>query len=199
VAYRRLGSLLLVLGIAVVLAPALFSIFTNLQVSREQQAAQERWRAQRSPLTPSAPERVEPPFLLEIPKIRLRWLIQEGADNKTLRRWGAGHIPGTALPGEVGVVGIAGHRTTYGAPFFALNRLGPGDPVIVRGAHGLLVYRVVHTAQVEPRQVEILRPKDRERWLVLVTCSPPYSARYRLAVFARLVRSAQSAQLSSRR
>lgn len=194
---RRLGTLLLGLGIAVALAPVIFSILTNLWGVREQEVAQEQWRIQRPVRPPRGPERVEPPFLLEIPKIRLRWLIREGADPEALRRWGAGHIPGTALPGEAGVVGIAGHRTTYGAPFFWLHRLGPGDPVIVRGTTLSFLYRVVRSEQVEPHQVEILRPKDRERWLVLVTCTPPYSARYRLAVFARIVDPAASAQRPS--
>jgi sortase A len=130
---------------------------------------------------------VAPPFLLSIPKIKLRWMIHEGTTIRHLRRTGAGHIPKTALPGQPGVVGIAGHRTTYGAPFFKLNHVGVGDEVTLQTRGGTFVYRVYKVRTVKPTQVEVLKSTTGERLLVLSTCTPPYSAKFRLVVFAKLV------------
>lgn len=146
-----------------------------------------------APLKSAAPGRkvsrvgVAPPFLLSIPKIKLRWIIHEGTTIRQLRRTGAGHIPRTALPGQRGVVGIAGHRTTYGAPFFKLNRVGVNDDVILQTRGGTFVYRVYKVRTVKPSQVEVLKPIPGQRLLVLSTCTPPYSAKFRLVVFAKLV------------
>lgn len=114
-------------------------------------------------------------------------MIHEGTTIRHLRRTGAGHIPKTALPGQPGVVGIAGHRTTYGAPFFKLNHVGVGDEVTLQTRGGTFVYRVYKVRTVKPTQVEVLKSTTGERLLVLSTCTPPYSAKFRLVVFAKLV------------
>ncbi len=196
-AATRIGALLIIFGVLVITSPLLFALAGNAFMQRAQQAELMRWLPEVAAPAAAAPPPVWParapnsqiatvPFLLKIPRIGLRWLIYEGTGTEDLRRHGAGHINGTVLPGQPGVAGIAGHRTTYGAPFYLLNRLRAGDAVIIQTPTGHLVYRVYRQMEVPPTRVDILRRQSAESVLVLISCSPPYSARSRLAVFARL-------------
>lgn len=197
---KRMSAAFVIVGLGLLTAPLLFGVLTNVRAGQQQQVEQVQWRVEQSPAPQTAVSQkpaptpklsraaaVAPPFLLSVPKIKLRWMIHEGTTIRHLRRTGAGHIPKTALPGERGVVGIAGHRTTYGAPFFRLNLVKPGDAVTLQTRGGTFLYRVYKVRQVKPSQVEILRSRSDERLLVLVTCTPPHSAKFRLAVFAKLV------------
>ena len=122
--------------------------------------------------------------MLEIPKIGLRKAVVQGVGVPDLKK-GPGHYPDTPMPGQAGNAAIAGHRTTYGAPFFRLNELDPNDVIRVRTLQGLFEYRVSRTEVVHPSQLEVLdRTKDAE--LTLTTCEPRYSARRRLVVHAVL-------------
>ncbi len=107
----------------------------------------------------------------------------EGTDPGELRS-GPGHYPGTALPGAGTTVAIAGHRTTYGAPFRRLDDLERGDVITVRMPYGRVVYRVERTRIVDPDATWVTRPAGREQ-LVLTACHPLYSAEQRIVVFAR--------------
>jgi sortase A len=100
-------------------------------------------------------------------------------------RSGPGHYLGTALPGQPGTVGIAGHRTTYGAPFRHIDALRRGDAIDVTMPYGNFVYRVEGTRIVGPQDVSSLRAVGRQR-LVLTACHPLYSAAQRIVVLARL-------------
>jgi len=100
---------------------------------------------------------------------------------------GPGHYPGTPLPGQAGNSGIAGHRTTYGAPFFQLNELTAGDRIYLTDTTGTTwVYRVVRQWVVSPDDVAVLAP-TRTAVLTLTTCNPRFSAISRLVVRADLV------------
>jgi sortase A len=125
---------------------------------------------------------------LRMPSIGVSKVIVAGTDTASLRR-GPGHYLGTALPGQAGTVGIAGHRTTYGAPFRHLDALRRGDAITVKMPYGSFVYRVEGTRIVTPADVSSLRDAGRQR-LVLTACHPLYSAAKRLVVVARLERSA---------
>src|SRR5581483_11302768 len=100
-------------------------------------------------------------------------------------RKGPGHYPETPLPGEQGNAAIAGHRTTYGAPFNRLDELSPGDEVLVTTVKGSFTYKVAMTHVVKPNQVEVLNPTPTPT-LTLTTCNPKYSAKERLVVVADL-------------
>lgn len=177
------STLLMLCGLLVAAAP-IGVVLTGDLVAREAQQIQlEAWQGAALGSRTASPAF---PFLVEIPAIRLRWLIYQGADVSTLRRHGAGFIVGTASPGQPGVAGIAGHRTTYGAPFWNLGRLEPGDVVLITTGRAHLTYRVLWKTQVAPTAVEILRTHAPGSFLVLITCSPRFSAAYRLAVFAAL-------------
>jgi sortase A len=121
-----------------------------------------------------------------IPSIGVSEFIVEGTDTDNLRK-GPGHYPDTPLPGERGTVAIAGHRTTYGAPFRDLDKLGRGDRIEIEMPYGTFLYRVQRTQVVEADAFWIKRRKPYNR-LVLSACHPLYSAAQRIVTFARLER-----------
>ena len=81
---------------------------------------------------------------------------------------------------------VAGHRTTYLAPFRTIDQLRPGDPVVLQMPYGSFTYRVENTRVVEPSALWVTRNVGYQR-LVLSACQPLYSASHRIVVFARLV------------
>jgi sortase A len=121
---------------------------------------------------------------IAIPRIGAAYTIVEGTDEHTLEE-GPGHYPQTALPGMGQTVGIAGHRTTYLAPFRFLNDLRPGDSIIVTMPYGRFTYAVQSTRIVQPTDIGVIDDVGYER-LVLSACNPLYSATQRIIVFARL-------------
>lgn len=120
-----------------------------------------------------------------IPKIGVDKFVVEGVSEEDLRR-GPGHYPNTPLPGEIGNSAIAGHRTTYGAPFFDLNQLGPGDDIFLTDTTGKRFdYKVTDSKVVSPNDISVIGPTSFAQ-LTLTTCNPRFSASSRLVVFARL-------------
>ena len=122
-----------------------------------------------------------------IDRIGLASVVVEGTEAGDLRA-GPGHYPGTPLPGQRGTVAIAGHRTTYGAPFRRINRVRPGDEVDVVMPYGRFTYRVERTRIVPPTAIWVTQRVSYDR-LILSACHPLYSAAKRIVVFARLIRS----------
>jgi sortase A len=122
---------------------------------------------------------------LVIPKIGVDKFIVEGVALTDLRK-GPGHYPTTPLPGEKGNAAIAGHRTTYGAPFYRINELQPGDDIFVTTKQGKFHYTVIESKVVSPNAVFVLDPTSDNR-LTLTTCNPRFSAAQRLVVVSRLV------------
>jgi sortase A len=122
---------------------------------------------------------------IRIPRIGVSAVFVEGTDTADLRS-GPGHYPGTPLPGERGTVGIAGHRTTYGAWFRRINQLHAGDRVELTMAYGRFTYRVQRTRIVPPTALWVTHRVGYDR-LILSACHPLYSAAQRIVVFARLV------------
>jgi sortase A len=125
---------------------------------------------------------------IRIPKIDASTVVVEGTDGGSLRK-GPGHYPETPLPGIRGTVAIAGHRTTYGAPFRDLDKLGAHDSVIVEMPYGRFVYDIQKSQIVEPTATWVTKRVGYNR-LVLTACHPKYSAAQRIVIFARL-RSAE--------
>jgi sortase A len=141
--------------------------------------------------TTTAPGGASPPVNgaidhLVIPKIGVDKYVVEGTNDDDLRR-GPGHYMGTVLPGQRGNAAIAGHRTTYGAPFFRLNELHAGDLIYVTDLEGRRwVYKVSQSPEVvSPSDVAVLNPTPYAQ-LTLTTCNPRFSATSRLVVVARL-------------
>jgi sortase A len=119
-----------------------------------------------------------------MPTIGVSDVFVEGTGAGDLRK-GPGHYPETPLPGEHGTVAIAGHRTTYGAPFRNVDDLERGDRIELRMPYGRFTYRVERTRIVPPTETSVIDRVDHDQ-LVLSACHPLYSAAKRIIVFARL-------------
>lgn len=133
----------------------------------------------------------EPIARIVINKIEVDQVIVSGVGVEDLKL-GPGHYGSTAYPGQAGNASIAGHRTTYGAPFHDVDKLVPGDEIQVQTLQGIFTYRVIdhgeglgHTI-VSPEGTHVLDDFGDNR-LTLTACHPKYSARQRIIVFAELV------------
>ena len=166
-----------------------------------------------APPTPAqpAPIRVgvgEPFAILHIPRLGTGWnrVVVEGTDGPQLEQ-GPGHYVDTAMPGQRGNFAVAGHRVGRGSPFLDLDRMRPGDAVVVETGDSWFVYRVLGDpvsgrVDTDPSGIPgrvIVRPSQRsviaptpgggpatEAYLTLTTCHPRYSAQQRLIIHARL-------------
>lgn len=140
------------------------------QLLRDRRQADGTARQTAAPVAPQSPPTVGIGGLLgriEIPRLALSVIVIEGTDKISLRR-GVGHIPGTALPGKPGNVGLAGHRDTFFRP---LRNIRQDDIITLTTLVGEFRYRVVSIAVVSPYDVAVLNPSESEV-LTLVTCYP---------------------------
>jgi sortase A len=145
--------------------------------------------------------------VIEIERIGLRQFIVAGVSKEDLKK-GPGHYPTTPLPGQPGNSAIAGHRTTYGAPFNRIDELRPGDPIYVSTSQGRFRYEVIPPPEgvgiergagwfsVRPTQTEVIAPTDDNR-LTLTACHPKRSAKQRIIVVARLANEPAAAPVES--
>jgi len=132
-------------------------------------------------IVPPRPE--EPIGRIEIPRLSVSMMVLEGTGTKTLRV-AAGHIPGTALPGAAGNVGIAAHRDTFFRP---LRHVRPKDTIVLTTSYGRFRYIVDAVEIVGPTDVQVLHRTSNPE-LTLVTCYPFFyvgSAPKRFVVHAR--------------
>lgn len=217
-ALRYTGWTLITGGVVVLLYVVYSLFFTNLATDAAQAELSEAWDRRtdavqpaqvEAPSTSEQPEQEDPeepaapdpgaafavlefsrPGAAEPPVHADPLYVVSGVTRTDLTR-GPGHYPGTAEPGSPGNVAIAGHRTTYGAPFFHLDQLVEGDNVHVTGRDGERhTYRVIRQQVVAPTDVWVVGadPLESERpTLTLTTCHPRFSAAQRLVVFAELV------------
>lgn len=213
---RFFGKLLISIGAGVLLF-VLWTLYgTGIYTGQQQDALAEEFEAEQSfPQTSSRdgkgvriqgppdefdPAVGEPTFRLEIPKIDQNLIVVEGVEEEQLKK-GPGHYPECddvfqpplctefpeAFPGDKGRVIVSGHRTTYGAPFWDLNKLSEGDEIITETRWGTFRYEVTRTEIVDDQDTSItVRVRDR-RELVLTTCHPRFSAAQRLIVHSELV------------
>ncbi|MDQ1500228.1 MAG: sortase [Actinomycetota bacterium] len=198
-ALSALGAILTGAGVLILLFVAYQLWGTGLYTSRQQDSLRSQFNqkakiAESAPSTTSTtfnPANLPPPAPsgesvanIRIPKIGVDKYVVQGVGLADLRK-GPGHYPQTPLPGEKGNAAIAGHRTTYGAPFNRLDELAAGDDVLVTTLKGSFTYKVSTTHVVKPDQVEVLDPTPTPT-LTLTTCNPKYSAKERLVVVAAL-------------
>jgi sortase A len=210
------GRILVTLGVLILLFVAYQLWGTGIYTAREQSRLKDQFAhalektSATSTTVPAGPTTTTTPpppapsgdavAMIRIPKIGVDNAVVQGVEVEDLRK-GPGHYPETPLPGQLGNAAIAGHRTTYGAPFNRLDELSPGDPIEVTTLQGSYRY-LVDTEKdsdgntsghivVDPSQVEVLQPTpDPKRpgldlaTLTLTTCNPKYSAAQRLVVKA---------------
>jgi sortase A len=141
---------------------------------------------------PPVPADGDPVGVIKIDKIGVDKVVVEGTSVPDLRK-APGHYAGSAMPGQLGNSAIAGHRTTYGAPFGDLDQLARGDTISVRTLTGTWEYALVdNPIAVNPDQTEVLDPTTDPATgqplatLTLTTCEPKYQATERLIVKAQL-------------
>ena len=124
--------------------------------------------------------------IIHIPKIGLNMAFVEGTSRDDLKK-GPGHYPDTPMPGTIGNAAIAGHRTTYLHPFYDVDKLQPGDDIIIDTVAGTFTYEMTQQLIVHPTDVSVVaNTPDPE--LTLTSCNPRYSARQRLVIKAKLLR-----------
>ncbi len=135
----------------------------------------------------SDPAEGEPVGDIRIPVIGINQVVVEGINTPDLRK-GPGHYIGTPLPGQSGNTAIAGHRTTYGHPFYNLDTVKVGDPIVVTTLQGIFVYDATRSLVVSPSDTSVINNAFGDT-LTLTTCNPRFSASTRLIVQAKLVHS----------
>jgi sortase A len=127
--------------------------------------------------------------IIQIPKIGVNSAVVQGVGVSDLQK-GPGHYPNSPMPGQVGNAAIAGHRTTYGAPFYDLNQLKPGDHIYITTKDSPpgrpWDYQVMSSRSVDPGDVAVLDATPDAR-LTLTTCTPRFSASQRLVVVSKLI------------
>jgi sortase A len=207
-AAKTLGALLVALGL-IMLGNLAWQLWgTGIAAAHAQQRLNRQFHAEvahSSPTvsTPSATQATGPDVLparddtypslpigtaiahLVIPEIGVNDYVVEGVGSAQLAE-GPGHYPGTAPIGGNGNAAIAGHRTTYGAPFYSLNDLHAGDLIYLTTTNGRsYTYRVITQFVVAPTDSAVLAPTPTPV-LTLTTCNPRFSATQRLIVQATL-------------
>jgi sortase A len=210
------GGLLLVVG-AVLLAIAAMTIFwqdpvTAVFAQHDQKVLSEKLEAaEKAPVPESTltlvqraesdPERLavlardlaarspagHPLGRIGITRIGANFVFVAGTGKNSLKK-GPGHYDRSPLPGLPGTVAIAGHRTTYSAPFRRMNKLRRGDKITLTMPYGRFTYKVEGLRVVLPGNVGVLKHVRHNR-LVLTTCTPVDSAAKRLVATARLERA----------
>ncbi len=184
------GVSLLVLGILVLAGVAVYVRYTDNFTRSAQAELRKLWKSAPLDVADTTAARIAagaPVARLIVPRLGLDSIVVELADmddRENLNR-GPGHVPGTAYPGTEGNVFIAGHRTTYGAPFGRIDELKDGDEVVLVTADGRHVYTVYDQRIVEPDDMSVLEQEGEPR-VTLMACHPRFSASKRILSIARL-------------
>ena len=208
-ALRVFGKLLISVGMGVLLFVGWTLWDTGFYFDNQQSDLREQFAAQPNaapaPRGPQGPPKGfkpgpgKPVFNLVVPSIDLDQMVVAGVGVEELKK-GPGHYPECRAgfvkplctefeetwPGEEGRVIVSGHRTTYGAPFWDLDKIRRGDEIITKTKWGTFTYRVTKKSVVPPDSLAIAVPSNNAE-IVLTTCNPKFSASTRLIVFAELV------------
>lgn len=202
---RYLGIALIIIGLAIIIYP----FYINLILARREADILTSWNVELASLQDTNDNKeiestnnkedlilekdtklVDPekklPFKISIPEIDLEWIVNEGTDYRTLRE-GPGFYIGSTLPGEAGTCVVAGHRSTYGAPFNRLDELEEGDEIFLEtDGNEEFTYIVTGKKAVIPTDMSVLENTDYPT-LLLSTCTPKYFSTRRLVIFARII------------
>jgi sortase A len=208
---RILGTLLIVAGLATIgWAVAVWrwqDPFTALYTAREQHAlaqdldrrfadARPKLAANRSALAAEARRYRQGSHVgqgigrIVVPRIGVNMVVVYGTDHESLKK-GPGLDQRTFFPGQERLVYIAGHRTTYAAPFSHIDRLARGDEIRIEMPYGTFEYRVTGRRVVSSRDVSVLKTKQFEQ-VALQACHPRFFASHRLIVYAKLTAATTS-------
>jgi sortase A len=168
-----------------------------LRVEREQTLLRPRPLAKKATPAPVPPQaklaaayrkrtgQGEPIGRLTVPRMDLSIMVVYGTETETLKK-GPGLHERTGFPGQKFLTYVAGHRTTYGAPFSDIDKLQPGDKITFEVPYGTYRYVVTDHKVVRDDQVEVLKGRGREE-LALQACWPRFFASHRYIAYAKLV------------
>ncbi|MET7291717.1 class E sortase [Streptomyces griseoloalbus] len=203
VASRAIGEVFITTGVLMLLFVTYQLWWTNVrahaQAGKEVSDLQNGWA--NGERKPGAFEPGQGFALLHIPKLDVVVPIAEGINSKrVLDRGMVGHYAEgalkTAMPdAKTGNFGLAGHRNTHGEPFRYINRLEPGDPIVVETQNEYFVYKMASMLPVtSPSNVSVLDPVPKDsgftgpgRYITLTTCTPEFTSKYRLIVWGKMV------------
>lgn len=203
IASRVIGEVFITTGVVMLLFVTYQLWWSNIrahqQAGREATSLQEEWKNGKR--APGAFEPGQGFAILHIPKLDVVVPIAEGINkSKVLDRGMVGHYDEnsikTAMPGDkTGNFGIAGHRNTHGEPFRYINRLKPGDPIVVETQDTYYVYDMASILPVTPpSNVSVLEPvppgsgfTEPGRYITLTTCTPEFTSKYRMIVWGKMV------------
>lgn len=133
------------------------------------------------------PNGLEAIGIVSIPKIDVNLMFVEGVTKQALK-FAVGHMPGTAMPGEVGNCALAGHRSyTFGEYFNRLDEVEVGDEIQITMGKETYTYKVYESFLVEPTEVWVTGPIENKKIVTLITCHPVVKATHRLIVRGELV------------
>src|SRR5436305_9437072 len=186
-----IGRALITLGVLILLFVAYQLWGTGISEARDQKHLKQEFKTVTEAPPPTNQVALPPPpdgdavAIIEIPKINVNKAVVQGVGTEDLKK-GPGHYPSTPMPGEKGNAAIAGHRTTYGHPFYDLDALKPGDDIFISTRVGKFQYKVDHSMNVSPSDVAVLDPTP-DNLLTLTTCTPRFSAAQRLIVVSKLI------------
>jgi sortase A len=204
---RGTGELLVTAGVVILLFVAYELWWTGLTTKHDQTklvaGLQQQW-ARPAGAVPTIPPFGSGLAILYVPRLgrHYKFAIVQGTSTADLIK-GPGHYPGTALPGQLGNFAVAGHRTTYLHPFYDIDRLRPGDAIVVETRATWFTYRVQNIPHTPAKYQEIVSPNDlavaypvpdqpnpaatpTQRVLTFTSCNPRYSASQRIVVHALL-------------
>jgi sortase A len=215
---RRLGTALIVLGVGFLAWTIVVwqwnDPFTSLYTRWEQHKLASDYAAlveqQPAPVKPAAPNAAPTPDpavaiheaatrfrnqasegsaigRLRIPRLGVNMIVVNGTDSATLKK-GPGRYLGTYMPGEGQLVYIAGHRTTYGAPFAKINEMRKGDRFTLEMPYATFVYQVTGHRIVDDQDLSVLESRGYEQ-VALQACHPRFFATQRYIVWAKPVSS----------
>jgi sortase A len=205
---RGTGQLLITAGLVILLFVVYELWWTGFTTKRDQHrlitTLQQQWH---DGVTVKNPPLGSGIAILRIPRFGSKYVfvIVQGVSTADLIK-GPGHYPGTAMPGQIGNFAVAGHRTTYLHPFYNLNELRTGDPIVIETRTRWFTYTVENIPGTSARYQEVVSPGDfpvayavpdqpnaslaaTQRVLTFTSCNPRYSAAQRIIVHALLTSS----------
>lgn len=169
------------------------NVLSDLESNRIQGRLNAAFERKQIAVAPVPAREGEPVTRLRIPKLGVDSIVVEGTSASALKA-GAGHYPQTPLPGQAGNVAIAGHRTTYGRPFNRIDELRPGDQIALTTPVGTFTYEVDRSPWItHPTDWSVVDQSSAAQ-LTLTSCNPKGSAKQRIVVRAKLVRSEPAAR-----
>ena len=200
---RGVGNIFIVLGLTLLLFVLYEEVGTSIITNHRQSVLAEAFdpTIEKPPIpsesassapTPIVPVHYKGPralFKLTIPRLGGGWsrIVVQGVTLDALA-WGPGHYPETVMPGQVGTVGMACHRTGWGSPCININQMRPGDKIFIDTPAGRYTYQVTQfPKQIEKTDGWVLNgdPSSKDPYkLAITTCTPPHTSLHRLVIWA---------------